>query len=561
MNKLDLNINYNKLKIEETLDKLAKEMIAGTIETERFQEFGKILTQKESEDTQEEATIREILMNYNTLPTLGIEYVKMMTNPYFEKAPITPQILIETDPTNADIYIDGKYSGTSPVTKEMEAGVHSIEARINGYKTNTLIKMIEPQTKDQKTIETLRIELEKETGSLSIRTTPSDASIYINNHYKGTSPQTIEGLEEGTYHLTVIKDDYEENSETVDIQAGKTMDIEIKLVKQQEEPVTINKQGETGIGYLKIERDIGKKYSIDGESKGWIVPKEIKLQVGTHTIEIQGIGEIEIEIKDDELTVINNNTEFEREDRTPKLETFYMVDWEGNRKSEFDEHDSGVAYAFLFSNWVDTHDIYGKWYKPDGSLYKQGKTFTYEKKSDGIFGRKWIGYEFETKESVLNAMKANPGRWKVALYLDDKYLDTVYFTFKSKNLMITSEKKVTSAKLVSLHMSDWQGYDKSEFSINDTGVAFTFEFSGWNEKRTINCQWYKPTGELYATWGIGYEKQADGYLGRKVMGYNFSNQDHYDTLQVLRSNPGMWRVVVYLDDTYLRTLYFTFKRY
>src|SRR6056297_1574779 len=156
----DIKITTDETKkAEETLSMLTKEVIDGTLAFERFQVYGKILNQSENEDTQEEAAIRQILMNYNALPSLGIDYVIMATDEYFEKPPITKQIRIETTPTNAAVYINGQYKGSSPLTIELQEGTHAIEVRKDGYKTKTTTKTIGTQTKDMSRIETITLTL------------------------------------------------------------------------------------------------------------------------------------------------------------------------------------------------------------------------------------------------------------------------------------------------------------------------------------------------------------------------------------------------------------------
>jgi len=417
-------------KAEETLSMLTKEVIDGTLAFERFQVYGKILNQSEDEDTQEEAAIRQILMNYNALPSLGIDYVIMSTDEYFEQPPITKQIRIETSPTNAAIYINGQYIGTSPINKELQEGTHTIEAKKDGYKTKTTTKTIGTQTKDMSRIETISLTLERETGSLYVQSSPSGASIYLDGSYKGTTPKTIEGLEVGTYTLKLTKSGYQDKSQTIRIEAGKREDVYLTLEK------------ETGSLYIQSEPS-GASIYLDGSYKG-TTPKTIEgLEVGTYSLKLSKSNYNDksqnITIKAGKRETLNLTLEIV--DRTPKLQKLSMVDWQGNEKTTFDENDTGVAYAFEFSNWVDAHDISGKWYKPDGSLYHSGSNFTYEARTDGEF-KKWIGYEFENKESVLNTMKSNPGKWKVEVYLDDEYLRTVYFTFEKPKVVYTKPEMV-----------------------------------------------------------------------------------------------------------------------
>ncbi|MEA1883787.1 MAG: PEGA domain-containing protein [Thermotogota bacterium] len=276
------------------------------ISRERFDTFGKILMQDPKEDDEKEREIREILKNYNNLTTLGVDYILTMTERFFEQPPIIKQIRIETKPTNAAIYINGSYKGTSPITTELQEGTHSIEARKDGYITKRETKTIGTQTKDLSRTETITIILEKETGSVYINSTPSNANIYINGSYKGTTSKTIEGLEVGSYSLKLTKSGYNDKSQNVTIKAGKRETLNLTL---------------------------------------------------------------------------------EIEDRIPKLQKLSMVDWQGNEKSTFDENDTGVAFSFEFTNWVESHEIYGKWYKPDGGLYAKGSIFTYDKTSDGKMDR------------------------------------------------------------------------------------------------------------------------------------------------------------------------------
>ena len=216
--------------------KISKLYFEEKIDRQRFDTFGKILMQEPEKDNEEERAIRQILKNYNALPTLGIDYILTMTDKYFETSPITKQIRIETTPSNATIYINGQYQGTSPLTKELPEGTHTIEARKDGYKTKTTAKTIGTQTKDMSRIETITLTLEKETGSLYIQSTPSGANIYLNGSYKGTTNKTTENLEPGTYSLKLTKDGYKDKTQSLTIEAGKRESAYITLESAEYQP-------------------------------------------------------------------------------------------------------------------------------------------------------------------------------------------------------------------------------------------------------------------------------------------------------------------------------------
>jgi len=49
--------------------------------------------------------------------------------------PPTASIMFRSAPDNAEVYVDGQFRGTAPVTLHLEAGAHKIELRLNGFET------------------------------------------------------------------------------------------------------------------------------------------------------------------------------------------------------------------------------------------------------------------------------------------------------------------------------------------------------------------------------------------------------------------------------------------
>ncbi|ALM75537.1 protein kinase domain-containing protein [Thermococcus barophilus] len=70
--------------------------------------------------------------------------------------------------------------------------------------------------------------VKKPPAKLIVRTTPSQAKVYINGVYKGLTPLTIT-LEEGTYDLKIEKEGYETIQEVVTLYPGKTTTISREL--------------------------------------------------------------------------------------------------------------------------------------------------------------------------------------------------------------------------------------------------------------------------------------------------------------------------------------------
>lgn len=78
------------------------------------------------------------------------------------------------------------------------------------------------------------------TGVLTITSTPSDASVKLDNDYLGTTPITIRQQRPGTYTITFSAEGYETRSKTVTVTAGETTTCSVTLVKKGQAAPTTN---------------------------------------------------------------------------------------------------------------------------------------------------------------------------------------------------------------------------------------------------------------------------------------------------------------------------------
>jgi len=213
----------------QTYQRISELYFEGKIPMEKFDVFGKILMQDPVKDDEKEKEIRRILLNFNSLPTLGIEYVMLMTEAYFEKDTFIYQIQIETEPTNAPIYINNEYLGNSPLKTQLTEGSHTIEAKKDGYNAKTIIKKIDSEISDQRELETIKLALDKQIRKILIKTNPVGAGIYINGIYRGTSPKTLLDLEMGTYSLVLEKSGYAKQTHHFIVDDYGTKDLNFTL--------------------------------------------------------------------------------------------------------------------------------------------------------------------------------------------------------------------------------------------------------------------------------------------------------------------------------------------
>jgi hypothetical protein len=58
-----------------------------------------------------------------------VPVVSMMVPP-----PKTGTLVLTTNPSRAKVYLEGVYFGMSPLHVEVEAGIHSVDVKLEGYK-------------------------------------------------------------------------------------------------------------------------------------------------------------------------------------------------------------------------------------------------------------------------------------------------------------------------------------------------------------------------------------------------------------------------------------------
>jgi len=68
-----------------------------------------------------------------------------------------------------------------------------------------------------------------EVGSIDISSSPSGASIYVDGSLEGTTPDTVENLEEGTYRVVLKKSGYSDWGKTIKVTAGDSTEVNAYL--------------------------------------------------------------------------------------------------------------------------------------------------------------------------------------------------------------------------------------------------------------------------------------------------------------------------------------------
>lgn len=113
--------------------------------------------------------------------------------------PAQGKLVVESDPTGAEISIDGREVGTTPAALPMAPGAHKLEVQIGGSSRSVWINVPEGGTLKE------RVELSElmELGGLRVTTYPPGGTISVNGTARGKSQVRISNLHPGTYTLLV----------------------------------------------------------------------------------------------------------------------------------------------------------------------------------------------------------------------------------------------------------------------------------------------------------------------------------------------------------------------
>jgi hypothetical protein len=120
-------------------------------------------------------------------------------------------VSVSSTPSEASIYLDGTYKGTTPETIfDVPVGNHSILLTKSGYydKTATIIVVLNQ-------VAYVSESLEAKTGEIDISSDPSGAMVYLDDSYNGITPITISDVPEGYHTVKLTKPGYWDYCETL----------------------------------------------------------------------------------------------------------------------------------------------------------------------------------------------------------------------------------------------------------------------------------------------------------------------------------------------------------
>ena len=182
-------------------------------------------------------------------------------------------VSINSEPSNAIIFIDSKKAGFTPETLTgIKPGKHQVEVGIDGYETWS--ESVEVRSDKENAITAA---LQAITGSISIKSNPSDAIIFLDGEEVGTTPDTIRPVAVGTHEIEVKSEWYAEWKKKIYVKKGKEFALSAVL-----KPIT---------GTINFESEPTEAMILlDGEKIGETPKTLAGIKTGMHEVEMQKDG-------------------------------------------------------------------------------------------------------------------------------------------------------------------------------------------------------------------------------------------------------------------------------
>ncbi|MHC4139024.1 MAG: PEGA domain-containing protein [Planctomycetota bacterium] len=179
-------------------------------------------------------------------------------------------LVIESEPTNAKIFIDGNNVGVTPETiKNVKSGKYIIEIKLDGHETWSNEINVEAGKETFFTAE-----LTTEYGSIFLGSEPTKSKIFLDGIEIGTTPANLRSVPHGKHIIEVRKDGYNVWEKRVNIEPGK------------EKVFTAILQVKTGSVSIKSAPKNAKIY-LDRKYVGTTPERIQSIIPGTHEVKVQ----------------------------------------------------------------------------------------------------------------------------------------------------------------------------------------------------------------------------------------------------------------------------------
>jgi len=144
--------------------------------------------------------------------------------PLIRLEPANAKLLVKSIPRAANVTVDGRYRGQSPMTLSLSPGVdYEIGLSKAGYGNTSRKIRLEAAASDS-----ITVDLSARTGTLTVNVQPANATVYVDGQARGTGSSTLR-LSSEPHRIEVRMSGYESWSRTITPRPGYPQTVSARL--------------------------------------------------------------------------------------------------------------------------------------------------------------------------------------------------------------------------------------------------------------------------------------------------------------------------------------------
>ncbi|MDX1490955.1 MAG: SUMF1/EgtB/PvdO family nonheme iron enzyme [Pseudohongiellaceae bacterium] len=157
--------------------------------------------------------------------SVDIQGRELVNSLNIQLAPAWANIGVRSEPSGADVIVNGQLLGITPLNAQLLQGQNDIEIKLAGHKLwRNSIAVTAGQDRDLPVSQ-----LEPADGLVLVRSNPSEANVTVNGQFKGTTPLELELAPDLSHEIELFKSGYERAVRTLEIASAGEQDVEVSL--------------------------------------------------------------------------------------------------------------------------------------------------------------------------------------------------------------------------------------------------------------------------------------------------------------------------------------------
>jgi formylglycine-generating enzyme required for sulfatase activity len=189
----------------------------------------------------------------------------------FELKPGWGELRISSRPSGAEVRVDGRLLGMTPLSAELMRGQHTLELSLPRYKSLRL-------EREMKAGAILKedAQLEPADGQLRVHSDPPGATVRVDGEFQGITPLTLSLASRTTHRLRLTRAGFEPALR------------QIALAPEQAREISVSLSPEYGVVFVAA-RPADATLLVDGESVG-MATRRLRLPTRPHVLELRRAG-------------------------------------------------------------------------------------------------------------------------------------------------------------------------------------------------------------------------------------------------------------------------------